>query len=264
LIYAALTVWLFLTLLIGVGTYRLWTSILRPSWVNWVLFPGTVVSEMAYIFGSLITGGEIRRARLMDKPESGRARKAGADAPGAEATAGLKFFGPVLAAALAIAACAAAILIVEAVLGDPVIGKFTQEPGSPLVTGLAQELPRTWGGFWDQLRGQLYLLQRMCETWAGLDWLDWRVPLFVYLSACLSVRLAPTTRPVRPTLAAAVLLAAVIAGIGAISGGLRHLINDIWPLLTYIYATLLFLLAVSGLVKGLVALAKALTERKRS
>jgi len=89
-------------------------------------------------------------------------------------------------------------------------------------------------------------------------------PLFVYLSACLSVRLAPTTRPVRPTLAAAVLLAAVIAGIGAISGGLRHLINDIWPLLTYIYATLLFLLAVSGLVKGLVALAKALTERKRS
>jgi len=235
----------------------------RPGWVNWALFPGTVVSEMAYIFGCLITGGEIRRARLMDKPESAKTRKgAGADAPGAEATAGLKFFGLILAAALAIAACAVAILIVEAALGDPVISEFTQDPGSPLIVGLSQELPRTWSGFWDQLRGQLHLLQRMCETWARLNWLDWRVPLFVYLAACLSVRLAPTTRPLRPTLAAAVLLAAVIAGIGAISGGLRHLINDIWPLLTYVYATLLFLLAASGLVKGSIALSKALTERK--
>ena len=69
MIYAAFTLWLVLILFAGIGVYRLWTKLVKPAWVNWALLPGTVVSEMAYIFGCLITGGEIRRAKLM--PDGG-------------------------------------------------------------------------------------------------------------------------------------------------------------------------------------------------
>ena len=73
MIYATFTVWLFLVLFVGAGVYRLWSGMVRPAWVNWALLPGTVVSEMAYIFGCLITGGAIRRATLLDVPGVGRA-----------------------------------------------------------------------------------------------------------------------------------------------------------------------------------------------
>ena len=261
MIYAAFAVWLFLILLIGSGVYRLWGRLARGAWVNWALLPGTVVSEMGYIFGSLITGGEIRRARLM--PEGGRqSRSAAHGEPTAEAAPRLKVIGPIIAAMIAIIACAAAIILIHSLLGEPVIDQFITADGLLRAGRLPGELPGSWAGLWDQLEGQLALLRRISETWAEVDWRNWRTGLFVYLSICLSVRLGSVGRNFRATLAAVVVIAAMIALVGLIWTKFSDLMDDIWPLLTYIYTLLLFLLFVTLLVRGIILLAGVLMGRK--
>jgi hypothetical protein len=260
LIYAAFTLWLLLVMFAGVGVYRLWTTIVRPAWVHWALLPGTVVSEMAYIFGCLITGGEVRRARLIELP--GRRGKRDSAEPTTDAAPGLKVIGPILASLLAVIACVAGILLARRLLGPSVIEAFTIRRGL-IAGGLPKALPGSWDEFWRQSHDQLLMLRQMCETLGSKAWLDWRGVLFVYLAACLSVRLSPVTRPMRPTLAAVVVIAVLIAVVGLIWKRFDNLVNDIWPLLTYIWASLLFLLVVTLLIRGIAGLAGILTGRAR-
>ena len=259
MIYATFTLWLLLVLLVGTGTYRLWSRLAKPAWVNWALLPGSIVSEMAYIFGCLITGGEIRHAKILPGKPDGRTHDDGQ--PGTEAAPRLKLIGPVVASAFAIVACAAAILVVHALLGEPVIAEFA---GGGLATAeqLPKALPTSWDGFWDQAKDQAELLKRMCEALADVRWANWRVPLFVYLALCLSIRLAPTGKPVRPTLAAAVALAALIALIAAVSTRFRGLIEELWPLLTYVWTSLLAVLVVTLLATGVAALVRAILDKE--
>lgn len=255
MIYAAFTVWLLLILFMGMGVYSLWTSITRPLWINWALLPGTVVSEMAYIFGCLITGGEIKRAKLLDSGSSGG--KGGA-APATQAAPRLKVAGPIIASLLAIVGCGAAILVADACLGETVIATFAPPKQA---TSLPHALPDSWEAFWTQAKNQLQLVKRFCETLTEIDWKNWRVPLFVYAALCLSVRLSPAGRPIRPTLAAVVVIAAAIALTGAIWKKFANLMQDIWPLLSYVWATLLFLLLATLILKGLLALIAALAGK---
>ena len=96
MIYAAFTLWLFLALFAGRGVYRLWTRLVPPAAVNWTLLPGTIISEMAYIFGCLVTGGEIRHARLIP---AGRGRGRGTEGaePQTQTSPRWSFFGPTVA-----------------------------------------------------------------------------------------------------------------------------------------------------------------------
>ena len=126
---------------------------------------------------------------------------------------------------------------------------------------IARTLPGSWDAFWEQISLQVELLRRICETWGKVNWLDWRVPLFVYLGASLAIRLAPVSRPVRPTLGAAVATAVLIPLLGAIAGMFSSLVDNIWPLLSYLWSLLLFLLVLTSLVHGIVALAKVLTAK---
>jgi len=258
LIYAAFTLWLILILFAGVGIYRLWTRMVRPAYVHWALLPGTVVSEMAYIFGCLITGGEIRRAKLIEMPTA-KAGKGDAE-PSTDASPGLKVIGPVLASLLAVVACVAAILVARKALGARVIEQFAIDNGL-FSAGLPQSLPMSWNEFWLQVDDQVILLRHICETYGSREWFDWRGVLFVYLGLCLSVRLSPVTRPMRPTLAAVVVIAAVIAIVGLVWPRFSGLMLDIWPLLAYIWASLLLLLVVTLLINGIVALVRVLAGR---
>lgn len=270
MIYATFFIYLLGIFFMAVGVYRLWADIVRPKWVNWALLPGTVVSEMAYIFGCLITGGEIRRAKLMDAgaaPTGRRKAAAGDDAeaePTTEAAPRLRHVGPVIAAFITLLACGAGIIIVHALLGEPVIGQFAVGPDALLTAAeLPKRLPTSTGEFWDQLIRQIRLLRRMAGTWLELDWLNWRVPLFVYLATCLSIRLAPVRRSLRATMAAVVVLAGIIALLGAAWNRFGGLMDDIWPLVTYVWSALLFLLAVSLIVRGAVGLVRALLEKQK-
>ena len=105
------------------------------------------------------------------------------------------------------------------------------------------------------------LLRRMCETWGELDWFNWRVPLFVYLSLCLSIQLSPVRRRIRATLAAVIAIAAMIAVTGLIWRRFAHLMQSIWPMLTYVWASLLFLLVLTLVILGVVSLVYILLGR---
>jgi len=259
-IYAAFATWLILALFLGYGIGWLLAGLVRPKWLNWALLPGTIVSEMAYIFGCLVTGGEVRHARLMDAGDAAGNGRKGAPS-GTQAGGGLKLVSPLVASLLSIAACGAGILAAHSLLGKPVIREFLLS-GAPLqMPDLPRDLPTTYDGLWYRLSVQVQLLRGMCDTWGRLKWLDWRVPLFVYLSLCLAVRLAPPRRPVRPHLAAAAAVAGVIALIGAMSERFTTLVADLWPLLTYVWSLLLFVLVAALLVRGAVALVRVLAGR---
>jgi len=257
MIYAAFTLWLLLILLTGIGVYTLWTRMLRATWVNWALFPGTLVSEMAYVFGCLITGGEIRRAKITPSRSDRHGQSGG---PTTEAAGGLKGVRPLVASFLAVVACGGAILGVQALLGQAVIAKFT----GPSIAAwqLPQTLPTSAAAFWSQLHLQVDILHRMCTTLTELTWSNWQVPVFVYLGVCLSVRLGPVGRDLRAALAAVVVIALLIALIGAVSSGFAGLMNDVWPLLSYVWASLLLLLTATLAIRGVVALMRVLQGKK--
>jgi len=257
LIYLAFTLWLLLTLLIAAGVHRLWTRLCRPAWVSWALLPGTLVSEMAYIFGCLITGGEIRHARIMPGHSDGRTKRSG-DEPTTEAKARLKFVGPVIASLVSIVACMGAILVAYSLLGKPVISEFV---GLLPAATLPKELPGGAGEFWDQLQGQVNLLRRMTETLGGLDWTNWRVGLFIYFGLCFSVRLAPIRKPARPTIAAVAVIALVVALAAAVSERFGSLVQNVWPLLTYVWTSLLFVLLMTLIATGIAMLVRALMHK---
>ena len=260
--YAAFSVYLVGVLFLAVGVYRLWSGLVPPKYLNWLLLPGTLVAEMAYIFGCLITGGEVRRAKLMDGGGKGGAKgkSGGGEAePATDASARLGFFGPLLAAILVVAACGAGVLVIDHLLGEPVMGAFSAEP-----TLLDPKLPTSMADFWGQLRRQVNLAEQMLNSWLELDWLDWHVPAFLYLAACLSIRVAPVRRPMRPTLLAVILAGAVIAVLAAAWPRFNRTLDGLWPLLTYIWTLLLMLLLASLLVRGIVGLVRAFAGKEKA
>ncbi|GAH57198.1 unnamed protein product, partial [marine sediment metagenome] len=160
--------------------------------------------------------------------------------------------------------CGAGIVIAHALLGEPVIAQFAANGDTFFLAGGLKSLPGGTGEFWGQLKDQLELLHRMAATWLELDWLNWRVPLFVYLATCLTIRLAPVRRSLRATLAAVIVLAGIIALIGAAWARLGGLMERLWPLVMYVWASLLFLLGVSLAIRGGVGLVRALLEKQPS
>jgi hypothetical protein len=254
-VYVEFVIWLLLIVFCGVGIYRLWTQMVRPAWVSWVLLPATLVSEMAYIFGCLITGGEVRRAKLLST-----SREAAGGEPTTEAAPRWKVAGPIVAALVAILACGAAIGLVDRLLGEPVMNEFAfarrlTDPGEQSA-GLG-----LWHLLWLRTENQLKLLRGTCETLVRLNWLDWRVPLFVYLSMCLSVRLTPVRRELRATLAAAGILAVSLVLVGALSTRFEQTLDLVRPILTYVWGLLLLLLVTTLLVRGGLGLLRVLSGR---
>ena len=263
MIYAAFTMWLVLVVFAGIGVYRMWASLGKPAQVNCALLPGTLVSQMAYIFGCLITGGEIKNAKMVpDKGDSG------GGAPQTSDTPRLKVIGPLVASLMSLVACGASIMVLNKALGKPVIDRFTGGSGvyiftAPTKTELPKDLPRSWDAGWELAAEQVHLLKHTCETWWALEWSNWRVALFVYLAICLSVRLGPVSRPIRPTLGAVCAIAGVIAIIGAIDKDFSNLIEEVWPLLTYVWASLLALLIGTLAVLGVLALWRIITGKDK-
>ncbi|MCD6364650.1 MAG: hypothetical protein J7M14_02120 [Planctomycetes bacterium] len=268
MLYLAFTFWLFLIVFAGIGACRMLARLIPPPWTDWALLPGTIVSEMGYIFGCLITGGEVRRAKLMSNaPKSGKSANgtshAGAKAA-SETAQKLKRVGPIVSALTAMVACLAAIMVIGAVLGRPVIEQFAaaRVEGVP-ATLLPTDLPATWEGFWTCVADQSLLMRRVSEAWAEAEWLNWRIPVFVYAALCLAIRLAPAGRTIRPTLAATAIISAVVALAGLAGRSVDAMVLNTWPLLTYIWASLLLLLTIILLVRGTIFLTEVLLDKQK-
>jgi hypothetical protein len=135
----------------------------------------------------------------------------------------------------------------------PPKGNFNEKAPSTMIAAVNY--------FWKLVHSQVDLLKNFTDTVGELKWKNWKVPLFVYLSLCLGVRLSVATRPVRPTLAAVVLIAGGIAIIGALWDKFSDLMNEVWPLLSYVWGLLLLTLVFALLLSGVVALIRALAGK---
>jgi len=241
----ALAFWLLLILFTAIGVYRLGELFGKGKLIDWLLLPGTIVGELAYVFGCLITGAEVRGARLFP---SGRGQ-----ASMTQATPAIKVIGPLLAAAIALVCGIGAIVATHRMLDEPVIREFIVDDTSIIPSvgaNLAGQLPTTSQEFWDLPVAQVKLVRKMYQTLLTINWGNWRVPLFVYIALCLSVRLAPIRRPVRPALGAAVLAPGIVALAQLAGANLASGIEGLWFLLTYIWASLLLALIVLALIRG--------------
>ena len=243
--------WLFAIVLAARGTLKLWTGMVPPRIVAWVLLPGSLASELSYYLACLLAGAEFRPGKLLDgngdKPTSGVAAKSGTP-----------YLTPLLIGLLPLVVCLALILLLSYGFDHPVFRSlyFADIDATRTPPYLGE------GTIWTLLIEQVRILRGMCEGLAGTlsdwPWRNWRGWLFEYLMICLVLRMAPSRRPLRPTLIGVAVMAALIAAVVAAGSPGAKWMTDIWPLLSYTWATALLLLCVTLAIRGIVSLVKIL------
>ncbi|HSW45443.1 MAG TPA: hypothetical protein VLM89_07725, partial [Phycisphaerae bacterium] len=116
--------------------------------------------------------------------------------------------------------------------------------------------------FFETLRHALNLAEKLTLVVKTSDWRDWHTLLFLYLSICLTVRMAPLTGNIRGALGA-ILVAGILAYlISRVSPPSADTLNTTWTLITYSVAVLSLLLILSLLITGAVRLVKVFLESK--
>jgi hypothetical protein len=254
MIYAALAMWVILILLTGMGLYRLWARQLGGALVDWLLLPATLAGELAYSAGRMMTGRPAYGGLISP-------RDASAD-PCRNAISGRGgFLVSMLASLLVLTASTTAIVLLAKYL-DP--GVISTMAFSDLYIGLDRQLPTGWSDLWGMAEKQIDLLKGITATWTRLDWTDWHVPLFVYLTGALAIRLGPVRHDQRASLAVAAGIVGLAAIVGSVAEPVRDMLTggDLWYLLTYVWSVLLFLLMVTLLMMGIVWLVRLLAPRR--
>ena len=104
--YAAMTFWLVVIVFTALGVHQLWSSLIQPRMVNMLLLPGTLVAQLGYILGLLITGGTVNNTTLIKDDDSGEPET------GSEVKTRVPIVGTIVVALLPMIGCAAAIYAV--------------------------------------------------------------------------------------------------------------------------------------------------------
>ena len=257
MIYVAMGMWLFLILLTGMGVYRMWTKHLGGAVADWILLPATVMSELAYSAGRLITGRPAYGGIISPQNPSADACRTAISGKGGFPVAMLSSF-------LVLVVCGVTLGVLGKWMGDGAIGAFVSPDWIFESNLLPGTIPTGWDAFWNTVTYQVELLRRFCEGWTRLDWGNWPSPVFVYLSICFSVRLGPVRHDWRPTLVVTAMLLLLLAGAATLIEPLRDVVNGwLWRLLTYTWGLLLFLLVVTLIVLGIVHLARAAIGKRK-
>lgn len=247
MLYLSLGFRLLLILAAGVGLYRYWTRRLGGATVDWLMLPAALVAEAAYSAGRLMTGRPAYGGLLSPQDAS-------ADACRFAISGKNGFFVSMLSSFLTMALCGLVLAAATKWIGRDVVRALTM---SHLAEGASSlpTMPWGWKAFWEFLSAQVNLLRRFLEMLAERNWLDWRVGLYVYLSAIFSVRMGAVRHDWRATFASAMLLAALTAVAGTIFPPVHSFAEgELQYLLTYIWATLLGLLAATLVLTGLAVL----------
>ncbi len=254
--YLALTFWLMIGLLEAYGIFKLFEGLVRPRWINLVLLPGTVIAETAHFLAALLTGAPVREAKLVSDEPVGQS-------DGGEPR-GIPVLSPLLTALLPILAGLTVIYVLYADFDDRVVKAFASplHPGQTLASQLTQELTWRLGGWFRMARDLAALVERLLDALIDSGrsggWKSWA---FVYLTACLAVRMVPLRGNLRGGMAAIVLVGLLAAGLGRLLERVDAGLHDAWPLLAYVIALLTLLLLVGLLVRGAVALAFVLADK---
>lgn len=234
--YVALTFWLLVIILTATGVHRLLSGLVTRKVLNAMLIPGTLVAHVAHAVGLLITGARVGEASLYG------------DDGGSGASSGLKtripLLGPVILAAMPLAACVFGIILATGTLGRSILGAVTQRT-------VQAALPVTMTGVWQLLRDLVTLAESFTSALRQIDLSHWMNWIYLYLLTCLVVQLAPFQGTLRGALAAVVLFAAGLAGATALFKLGDPLSPGVWALLNLTVATLLLLLLLTLLIHGI-------------
>lgn len=241
-----MTFWLFVIVFSALGVHRLWSSMVQPKIVNWVLLPGTLVAQVGYIVGMLVTGGTINNTSLVKDDESGEPQTGGDEKPK------LPVVGSIIIALLPMAGCAVAIYWAARYFGAQFL-KATADLGFN-----ATLLPVSLESFFATIRGGLGLAEHFVGTVRAADLGNWETLLFLYLAVCLTVRMAPLTGNIRGALGAIVLAGILGFLAGKILQPTGGAFAAAWPLVIFCVAVLLCLLILSLLAAAVVGLVKTL------
>lgn len=253
MIYLAFAFWLFAIVLTARGILTLWAKLVKPRYLAIALIPGTLTAELGYLLGCLLSGAEVRVSHLFGK--------ATGDGEESSSPKGVPYLTPVLTGMLPLAACIAMILLISTELGHPVFQSYR-------VNGVAapKALPFVSGqSIWLFLEDQVHLLRdlwnALAATLNNYPWRNWKAWLFQYMLICLIVRMAPNGRPMRPALLGTAVVAGTAALGIAVGTGNAEALNSAWPLLSYVWASALGLLAMTLLIHGAFGLARMVRGR---
>jgi hypothetical protein len=256
MIYAALTLWTMLTLAGGLAVYHLLARLLGPRLTDWLLLPATVVSELAWAVGILLTGRPAAGG-LISYPGS-------TAAPGQRPTGKWGFLISMLAALTSLAAGFAVFCALVQWIGEPVVKSMAmtdigEAVGHSIGLGTRlQELPESWDGFVDLLGYQFTLMGRWFRAWGEQDWANWQTPVFAYLGVCFTIRLGQVRHDWRAALLTAAVLMGIVAVLGLLGTGVGGYLEgagcEVWFLLNFLWASVLVLLGAVGLATAIKAI----------
>lgn len=248
--YAAMTFWLFVIVFSALGVHRLWSSLVQPKIVNSLLLPGTLVAQLGYILGTLVTGGTVNNTSLVKDNESCEPET------GENTESKVPVVGSVILALLPMAGCAVAIYWTARYFGAQFLDAMA---GSPFNQTL---LPTSLPAFFDTVRGTLALVEHLVNVVRASDLQNWHTLLFLYLVICLTVRMAPLTGNLRGSIGAIALFGVIAFLIGQATKSDSGAFSTAWPLIIFCVAVLLFLLIFSLILTGVVGLIKTVLDHK--
>lgn len=241
MLYVALTFWLLMSVLTAWGVHRLWCSMLPVKVVNVVLLPGTLIALLGHVLGLLVTGATVTSATLYKDDGSGNPETTTDPKPR------IPVLGPILIGMLPLLACGAGTYFAARYLGWGMTTKLTSDYVGP-------HLPTTLNGTFEFLRSQVSLIESLVAAVRTADFRDWKTALFVYLLICLTVRMAPFQGTARGALGAIVLLGSGAAALTSLLDVADPRVQSGWTVLNLSFATLLSLLVVTLIIRGIVAL----------
>lgn len=248
MIYAAAVFWLFVIVLSASGVYVLWVGMVPSRVVNIVLLPGTLAAQLGHVLGLFVTGGTVEGTTLISDDQSAEPKQT------VSPKSRIPVAGPLIVGVLPLVMCSAGIFLSVRLLGGPTVGD--------LVSGeVARALPLGVAAFWDLLRHQIDLMEQMLIVASRAGQADWRAWLFMYLTICLTVRMAPLPGNLRGALGAIAALGVITFLTGLVFEPTHSFVERGWGMLSLTATTLLLLLLFSALIRGGVALAQVLIRR---
>jgi len=246
--YAALTFWLLVIVFAALGVHQIWSSLVRPKVVNSILLPGTLVAQLGYVLGLLITGGTVNNTSLIKDDESGEPQT------DSDNQTRIPVVGTIIIALLPMVGCAVAIYWAARYFGMDILAGMVTSGDAQLA------LPTSLPLFFGAMRECVDLVERFLQVLQSSNLTEWRTALFLYLVVCLTVRMAPLTGNIRGSLGAIFIFGVLAFLVGQISTEAGDSLQSAWPLVAFCVAVLLFLLLASLLIKGLVNLIQTISK----
>jgi len=247
MLYAAMTFWILVTVLTAWGVHRLWSGMVKPSVLNALLLPGTLIALLGHILGLLITGATVKTATLYKDDESGDPETTINPRPR------IPIIGPLVIGLLPLLACGTAIYFAARYLGGAIMAHMS----TPVV---GPKLPTTLTGVFQMLRDHISLVESIVAATRAADFHHWKTGLFVYLLICLTVRMAPFVGTLRGAIGAIVVLGIGAGMIASLFDVADPRVQTGWSILNLTVAALSFLLLVSLLIRGGVGLFRLLSN----